>query len=398
MLRFARNDYIFDTCLFLKHPHITYNMLCRKNNMQTCLVDADNKSEHLIYEYFLRSRSCKDVINESTSLSDFISSDVITALKNNKNLLILSDAQEYHRMCDRDLVQLSKICSASNVDVSRVLVICNGCSSEPQFYNIVGINYCLFNYFESAVKYTVNMKRISYSASQRNLNIIDRKLTKKFLCLNRQPRDFRYDFVFNMWKRGLLTDTLTSLPTFDSNSLQVTSTHIVRNLISNDFSTFCQTLPLNADEIDFNVNQWDNYTYDLSTISGINIITETIVDADNTLENSTHFFTEKIFKSIIYGMPFLVVGRPGFLSCLKKCGYKTFSSLWDESYDNIIDWNTRREAIIEVMKYINSLSIDNFYRLLERSLIITNYNFLHMCKNNSDFKLVKFIQDQYYNL
>ena len=44
--------------------------------------------------------------------------------------------------------------------------------------------------------------------------------------------------------------------------------------------------------------------------------------------------------------PFFVVGNPHTLKKIKRLGFKTFSMLWDESYDNELDLNTRIEKII----------------------------------------------------
>ena len=55
--------------------------------------------------------------------------------------------------------------------------------------------------------------------------------------------------------------------------------------------------------------------------------------ADDTKESSI-FLSEKIFKPIAFGHPFIVASTPKFLNALKSIGYKTFSPLIDESYDN----------------------------------------------------------------
>ena len=48
------------------------------------------------------------------------------------------------------------------------------------------------------------------------------------------------------------------------------------------------------------------------------------------------FITEKTFRPIAHGHPFIVMGNNNILKTLHNLGFETFGSLWDESYDTII--------------------------------------------------------------
>jgi hypothetical protein len=84
----------------------------------------------------------------------------------------------------------------------------------------------------------------------------------------------------------------------------------------------------------------------------ISVVTETIVN-DNTL-----FLSEKIWKPIIVGHPFLVYGNVGTLKYLKSLGYKTFDKWVDESYDNELDKNKRGTMVVDELNKFSSLTID----------------------------------------
>ena len=87
-----------------------------------------------------------------------------------------------------------------------------------------------------------------------------------------------------------------------------------------------------------------------------------------TSVNSTCFITEKTFKLLYYGHPFIILGSPGILRELQSLGYQTFPELFDESYDDMTfsyskikfiteqvkKWcdPTRREELIQVMRAI----------------------------------------------
>ena len=59
----------------------------------------------------------------------------------------------------------------------------------------------------------------------------------------------------------------------------------------------------------------------------------------------TTFYTEKLWRAIFYGRPFMLLGSPGQLAELRKHGYETFDNLWSEEYDNIEHLGTRINAL-----------------------------------------------------
>jgi hypothetical protein len=71
-------------------------------------------------------------------------------------------------------------------------------------------------------------------------------------------------------------------------------------------------------------------------------------------EYKTLFISEKTFKVIASSQPFIIFGSKGSLKELKKLGYKTFDKWFDESYDDMDDYN-RMTAIIKVLKDIEKI-------------------------------------------
>lgn len=81
--------------------------------------------------------------------------------------------------------------------------------------------------------------------------------------------------------------------------------------------------------------------------------TETNIDSDQL------FFSEKVYKPIGIGMPFITLGNPGTLKDLQDRGFITFSDWFDESYDNNLNLNKRVNIIIEnIKKYAKYSSKD----------------------------------------
>ena len=60
-----------------------------------------------------------------------------------------------------------------------------------------------------------------------------------------------------------------------------------------------------------------------------------ISDTYFSLVTETGFLSEKTFKLIYFGHPFILVGETGILKDLKELGYRTFDCVFDESYDDM---------------------------------------------------------------
>jgi hypothetical protein len=75
------------------------------------------------------------------------------------------------------------------------------------------------------------------------------------------------------------------------------------------------------------------------------------------VENKKHL-TEKIFKPIVAGKPFILVSGYQNLQYLKRYGFQTFGNLWSEVYDQIEDPKIRLDSIINTMMELSLLYSD----------------------------------------
>lgn len=84
----------------------------------------------------------------------------------------------------------------------------------------------------------------------------------------------------------------------------------------------------------------DTIPIDLYNLGYFNLV----VEGDIGWSNQFHI-TEKTIKTLLTGMPFVMVSSPHFLAELRTIGFKTYSDFWDESYDEIEDHGRRRDKI-----------------------------------------------------
>jgi UDPglucose 6-dehydrogenase len=100
----------------------------------------------------------------------------------------------------------------------------------------------------------------------------------------------------------------------------------------------------------------------------LSVITET------TYECGDVFISEKTFRAIAHGHPFIIVGPAESLQVLRRMGFETFNGIIDESYDLDYDSNTRMDKIISELKRINSLDKDSRHDLFHKLMGIANRN------------------------
>jgi len=84
--------------------------------------------------------------------------------------------------------------------------------------------------------------------------------------------------------------------------------------------------------------------------------------------------TEKTFKPIALGMPFILSAPAGSLAYLKTYGFKTFDSVWDESYDMVQDDIARAEQVVQQLSRLDSLSTAEKQKIFEKCIPIIEHN------------------------
>lgn len=65
--------------------------------------------------------------------------------------------------------------------------------------------------------------------------------------------------------------------------------------------------------------------------------------------NDVFFLTEKTVKALYLGIPFVIVGTSGFLKRLHNLGFRTYGELWDESYDDIENYDRRMYKLVHTI-------------------------------------------------
>jgi hypothetical protein len=108
--------------------------------------------------------------------------------------------------------------------------------------------------------------------------------------------------------------------------------------------------------------------FDLCAESLIYHVTETVYTGRRLQ------LTEKSFKPIALGMPFVLSATAGSLAYLRSYGFRTFGEFWDESYDEETNDLIRAEKVAAVLKKLDDLSADEKQQLFQDCWHVIEHN------------------------
>jgi hypothetical protein len=148
-----------------------------------------------------------------------------------------------------------------------------------------------------------------------------------------------------------------------------------------------QSLPLNFEgETDHPMHSCWLSLFDQAAESLLYLVTETVATGRR------HHLTEKTFKPIAMGMPFIIVGTQGSLRYLRSYGFRTFGDLWDESYDDEPDDAKRIEKIAQVLKLLDGLE-EHRQDIFDSAQEIVRHNWNHFYHGGFEAVLWKELQE-----
>ena len=99
----------------------------------------------------------------------------------------------------------------------------------------------------------------------------------------------------------------------------------------------------------------------------------------------TFFPTEKTARPIAGTRPWLIYAAPGYIQHLRRMGFRSFDSLWNESYDQLAG-PARWSAMRQVIQQLADLDTTALNDILLRAHEIAQHNHLHLAKINPNMK------------
>jgi hypothetical protein len=168
-----------------------------------------------------------------------------------------------------------------------------------------------------------------------------------FLYLNKQSRQHRKKLFDLMQKQNLLENSLFSF---------LDKPYFLR--LNSNYELPWTTIDIHKKDRYYYEYDQDIYEPQFND-SAFNLVSET---NDN---NHDVFITEKLWKPIIAQQIFVVHGNFGYLKKLREMGFRTFDSVFDESYDQEPDPNKRIDKIVSLCQHLRTVDKSKIYRETE---------------------------------
>ena len=217
-----------------------------------------------------------------------------------------------------------------------------------------------------------------------------RTINKTFLAPNRivaGEREHRLEMLYWIFRLGMTGNHISCPSVCPAENIAILDAiQPLKNKYPDIETVFAQqSLPLNfAGETDHPMHSCWLSLFDQSAESLLYLVTETVATGRR------HHLTEKTFKPIALGMPFVIVGTQGSLQYLRSYGFKTFSDLWDESYDDEPDDSQRIEKIAQVLKQLEHSDRQSIF---ESAHEIIQHNWNHFYNGGFEQILWQELQD-----
>ena len=296
---------------------------------------------------------------------DLMADDIFSALKSKqiKALFYYHEGDNPYKIKER----LDELCIKHNLDT--------GCYKFVSG-NTVADNIKNFVYFpDHELLYWNRNRKIPATPIHTN------KRPNDFTVLSRTHKWWRATVMADLHKAGLLENSLWSYRTDIALDEPETDNPIeVDTLgIRTDITEFLNKGPYTCDTLTAD-QQNDHHIIETThyTESYCNIVLETHFDADGS---GGSFITEKTFKAIKHGQPFIIIGCTGTLAALRKLGYKTFDHAIDNSYDTIQD-NTQRWLAVKAA--ISKLKLQDLHTWFESCRSDVTHNQQLFCSTKSN--------------
>ena len=204
----------------------------------------------------------------------------------------------------------------------------------------------------------------------------ERTITKTFLAPNRivaGERQHRLEMLYHIFKNNMTHNHISCPAVCPAENISVLDAVAPLTKKYSDIKTVfsAESLPMNfAGETDHPMHSCWLSLFDECAESLLYLVTETVATGRR------HHLTEKTFKPIALGMPFVIVGTRGSLEYLRSYGFRTFEGIWDESYDQTDD-DVRIERIASLLQSLDDLSVDAKQELFNAAHEVIEHNWNH---------------------
>jgi hypothetical protein len=201
-------------------------------------------------------------------------------------------------------------------------------------------------------------------------------MRSSFLLLSRSHKWWRATVLADLQRQGLLQSAVWSYNTdiVVGDRIEDCPIQLDRLDIRSDITRFLNAGPYRCDDLDAAAhNDHSVHVAQHYDSTACSIVLETHFDADGS---RGAFLTEKTFKCIKHGHPFVVFAPAGSLAALRDLGYRCFDHAIDNTYDRIADNTKRYLAVIDCIRKLAQINPNTLYNMCIEDLAHNQQVFL----------------------
>jgi hypothetical protein len=369
MLRYKQTNQIFSNISFNKIRRATINQIA---DFPYIIATGVTHAPH---------DWCGDDYGTSGkhNLFSYLNERYLADLQSERAYLLLDQSHEgYHS--DWLFTWFHDSCNKYKINPKQIIYVTGDMNVEskystwltqaPQNDKMLVIGYPIFEaavYTESnnltKIKKLPPLITIEENIEYKVNNLQDIKL---YNCLQKRPRAHRFWLFGKLYYNNLLYDGINSM-----NYISHEHTYYCgRTMTKEEYSSLEKLLPMlppsketpEKELKDF--EDMDSGKYQMRFNDDLMVQTWFSIISEASFGEDTCFLSEKIFKPLAAGHPFIVFGNKNSLYYLRELGYKTFSPFIDETYDTLDTWD-RLDAIIHTIQNIKKMNANeklNWYK------------------------------------
>lgn len=341
----------------------TYNYSIAKNSKNIFLLESGNNWGIL------------DRVNGKT-IFDTFPDTFIKKIRTNQIKIVLACVGEATEYTNEYFEKLKQLLNKYGLNESHLILI-DGNISINEFKNNFK-KYGSLHFLVTNHRPEAGENDLGYTTQLPTEDEVKNRLerSKHFLSLNRAPRPHRVYYFSHLYEAKLLDKGYFSFLT----PIDLKHYGGVFGKYQKYKDEINNLIPIELDTIKL---EWPKQGFFTGNTlykehyldSYFNITTETFF-----FEKAT-FFTEKTLKPILGLQPFIMISTAHFLKYFKEMGFKTFDSIWDESYDEEEDDFLRMQKILNLIEEISNWSLDTCKEKYKLVIDICIYNRNHLYNN-----------------
>jgi hypothetical protein len=178
--------------------------------------------------------------------------------------------------------------------------------------------------------------------------------------LQKRARGHRIWLFHEIVKNGLINDCIVSMNKIENYNHGY---YAGKSISLEEYNYLDKILPIlpptektqeyNKELSDFSSQDSGKYITQLNDHIAINTLISVV--SESSFDEDACFLSEKTFKPIAIGQPFIIFGNKNSLKRLQEMGYRTFHPFINEDYDTLDTWD-RIEHIVTELKKIQQMT------------------------------------------